>query len=178
MSDEKNYPLHRIRFSEKSIDWQGNERLGKPVEVATIWPRKNGKQGGLLRWETEPKNLKDGVYFLLPNHHDRGQSNAIDEFEHKDHPSHRISFSQKSADWQGNGKLGKPIEVATVWPRKNGKQGGLVDWHLDPASLNDGAYFLLENNRERGQSNAPDQFDRKDQQRSERDPQQMQGNER
>lgn len=80
--------------------------------------------------------------------------------EQKTQPTHTISFSEKSVDQFGKEKLGKPTEVATVWPRKEGKQGGIIDWHIKPEKLKDGVYFHLENNREQARSErSKDGFD-------------------
>lgn len=74
MNDEKKFPTARISFSEKQLDEQGREKLGRPVEVATIWPRENGKQGGIIQWHISPKNLGEGVYFHLENERQNRQS--------------------------------------------------------------------------------------------------------
>tara|TARA_B100001093_G_scaffold517259_1_gene598318 strand:+ start:651 stop:950 length:300 start_codon:yes stop_codon:yes gene_type:complete len=65
---EKTYPSHKISFSQKQYDERGRERLGAPVEVATVWPRKGDKQGGIIQWNISPEKLgNDGVYFMLDN---------------------------------------------------------------------------------------------------------------
>ena len=74
MSDERTYPTHRISFAEKITDRSGNPKVGKPVEVAVVWPRKDGKQGGVLEWNIKPEKLGDGVWFHLEN--DRQQTRA------------------------------------------------------------------------------------------------------
>jgi hypothetical protein len=71
--------------------------------------------------------------------------------EQKRPPTHHITFSEKTVDERGREKLGKPIDVATIWERQGEKQGGIFQWHIDPAKLGDGVYFQLENNREQGQ---------------------------
>ena len=71
MSDDKKYPTHRISFSEIRTDQYGEEKLGKPVEIGTVWPRSNGKQGGLIDWHIDPKNLGEGVFYHFEN--ERGQ---------------------------------------------------------------------------------------------------------
>ena len=89
----------------------------------------------------------------------------------KNYPTHRISFSEKKWDDRGNEKLGTPVEVATVWPRKNGKQGGIIQWHIAPERLNNGVYFMLENERQQNRSqHQPDGFDQTDSRPSERSP--------
>ncbi len=90
--------------------------------------------------------------------------------EEKTYPTHRISFSQTSLDARGREKLGSPVEVATVWPRKNGKQGGIIQWHINPQNLGDGAYFMLDNQRQKAQgAEQGDQFDRADAKEPNRD---------
>jgi hypothetical protein len=83
MSDDKNYPSHRITFSEKKLDANGNTKLGQPVEVGVIWPRKEGKQGGIIDWHVSPKKLGDGVYFQLDNERSqtrqKGERDAFDQ---------------------------------------------------------------------------------------------------
>lgn len=82
MSNAKTYPTHRISFAEKTSDEAGNEKVGKPVEVAVVWPRKDGKQGGILEWNIKPEKLGDGVWFHLEN--DRQQTRvqaAQDQFD-------------------------------------------------------------------------------------------------
>lgn len=69
--DDKKYPSHRISFSEIRTDQYGEEKLGKPVEIASIWPRSNGKKGGIFEWHIDPKCLKEGVYYHFEN--ERGQ---------------------------------------------------------------------------------------------------------
>ena len=76
MSNDKIQPTHRISFSEKQSDDRGNERLGAPTEVATVWPRKNGKQGGIIQWHISPEKLgNNGVYFMLDNERQQSQAN-------------------------------------------------------------------------------------------------------
>lgn len=73
MSGQKTYPTHRIHFGEKTTDQYGKEKIGKPVEVATVWPRKDGKQGGIIQWNISPEKLGDGVYFQLENERQKTQ---------------------------------------------------------------------------------------------------------
>ena len=77
----------------------------------------------------------------------------------KTYPTHKISFAEKQLDARGNEKLGRPIEVATAWPRKNDKKGSMIEWHISPKTLNEGAFFLLENERQNQRSNESDAFD-------------------
>ncbi len=82
--------------------------------------------------------------------------------DNKTYPTHKISFAEKQIDARGNEKLGRPIEVATAWPRKNGKKGATLEWHISPKTLNEGAFFLLENERQNQRSNEPDAFEKAD----------------
>lgn len=77
MSEDKIKPTHRISFSEKQLDGSGHEKLGQPVEVAVVWPRKEGKQGGIIEWHVSPEKLGNGVYFHLDN--DRTQNRQAAE---------------------------------------------------------------------------------------------------
>ena len=78
MTDDKTYPTHRLSFSERQVDESGEPKLGKPVEVATIWPRSE-KQGGIVQWHVQPQNLGEGAWFLLDN--ERGKQQGKDGFD-------------------------------------------------------------------------------------------------
>lgn len=156
MSEEKQIPIHRIAFSKKQIDADGQEKLGRPVDVGAVWPRKNEKKGGLVSWTLSPKNLGDGAWFFLDT--ERNQK----PIEASQHPSHIISFAEARKDEHGNEKLGKAVEVGVVWPRKEGKQGGMIDWHISPKQLGEGAWFVLENERQQKQSKSKDAFEKSD----------------
>ena len=75
MSEGKNYPTHRISFAEVTRDANGREQLGKPVEVATVWPRKDPKKsGGIIKWHIQPQALSpEGVFFQLDTERTRNQ---------------------------------------------------------------------------------------------------------
>lgn len=85
-NEQKTYPTHRISFSEKLVDGQGNDKLGQPVEVAAVWPRKNGKHGGIIEWKIAPEKLQGGVFFMLEN-----------ERQQKRDQSKRDGFDQSDA---------------------------------------------------------------------------------
>lgn len=93
-NEDKVYPTHRISFSEKQMDEQGKEKLGHPMDVATVWPRKNEKHGGIIQWHIAPEKLRGGVYFMLEN--ERRQTRQTrqsaeaqrDGFDQSDPPSH------------------------------------------------------------------------------------------
>ena len=91
--------------------------------------------------------------------------------EKKPYPTHRISFSAISRDEQGREQVGKPVEVATVWPRKDPtRSGGVIEWHLNPASLGDGVYFQRDAERQRSQGHGlRDGFDQVSDRQSGRD---------
>lgn len=73
--------------------------------------------------------------------------------EEKTYPTYRIHFQEEREARQGIPEYGKPIEVAAAWPRKEGKQGELLSWHLSPERLPRGQYTLSENTHhpERGE---------------------------
>ncbi|MCG8587993.1 MAG: hypothetical protein MJE66_01750 [Proteobacteria bacterium] len=66
MSDEKKtQPTHRVSFAAKR---DGQDELGRAVEIGAIWPRTDPeKEGGILRFDVEPKDLSDGVLFVREN---------------------------------------------------------------------------------------------------------------
>ena len=84
MSDDKTYPTHKISFAEIKTDARGNEKLGRPVEIATAWPRKNDKKGSMIEWHISPKNLNEGAFFLLENERQNQRSNESDAFDQTD----------------------------------------------------------------------------------------------
>ena len=136
-------PSFRIRYSERWIDEQGQYQFRKPVELGTVWPRRNGKAGGIVQWHLPLAHLKDGVFFLLDANPQSRDVQTRAESE-KDYPTRRISFAEQRLDERGNTALGKPVEVATAWPRKDGKQGEIINWHISPQSLREGAFFVLD----------------------------------
>lgn len=75
MSDEnKTYPTHRVSFATKRIGKDGEEQLGRPVDIGAIWPRKGAdKAGGILRLDVIPKDLHEGVMFVTENERQRSK---------------------------------------------------------------------------------------------------------
>ena len=62
-------PLFRVSFSRiVGQDQGGNDILGRPKEIGAVWPRKNGKTGGILSLDLIPIELtqRQGVIFVLP----------------------------------------------------------------------------------------------------------------
>mgnify|MGYP003700399021 CR=1 FL=1 len=61
-------PLFRVTFSRIEQDKDGNDIVTRPKEIGAIWPRKNGKQGGILSFAHIPVELaqRKGVIFVLP----------------------------------------------------------------------------------------------------------------
>jgi len=62
-------PLYRVTFSRiTGQDRDGNDVLARPKEIGAVWPRKNGKTGGLLMLDIIPIELtqRQGVIFLVP----------------------------------------------------------------------------------------------------------------
>lgn len=62
-------PLYRVTFSRiTGQDEKGGEVLGKPREIGAIWPRKNGKVGGIMQLDLIPIELtqRNGFIFIVP----------------------------------------------------------------------------------------------------------------
>ncbi len=62
-------PLYRVSFSRiTGQDGQGNDVLARPKEIGAVWPRKNGKSGGILQLDLIPIELaqRQGVIFIVP----------------------------------------------------------------------------------------------------------------
>ena len=62
-------PLYRVSLSRiTGTDEDGQDTLGKPREIGAVWPRKNGKSGGLVTLDIIPVELSthQGVIFLVP----------------------------------------------------------------------------------------------------------------
>ena len=59
---------HRFTFSRIETDETGRDIVMKPKEIGAVWPRKNGKQGGILSLDLIPIELtqRKGVLFILP----------------------------------------------------------------------------------------------------------------
>ena len=71
MSDhtETTRPLYRVSFSRiTGQDRQGRDELARPKEIGAVWPRKNGKSGGIMQLDIIPIELtqRSGVIFLTP----------------------------------------------------------------------------------------------------------------
>lgn len=63
------FPMFRVTFSRiTGKDENGQDVLGRPKEIGAVWPRKNGKTGGLLALDIIPIELtqRQGVIFLVP----------------------------------------------------------------------------------------------------------------
>lgn len=69
-------PLFRVSFSRIHKDADGNQLVGRPKEIGAIWPRKNGKKGGILALDLIPIELtrREGVLFILPVDADNGSA--------------------------------------------------------------------------------------------------------
>lgn len=62
-------PLYRVTFSRiTGHDPNGAEMLTRPKEIGAVWPRKNGKAGGVLQLDIIPVELtqRKGVMFITP----------------------------------------------------------------------------------------------------------------
>lgn len=65
---QDNRPLYRVSFSRiTGQDDQGRDELARPKEIGAVWPRKNGKTGGILQLDIIPIELtqRQGVIFLV-----------------------------------------------------------------------------------------------------------------
>jgi len=66
---ETTLPLSRVSFSRiTGQDNQGRDELARPKEIGAVWPRKNGKTGGIVQLDIIPIELtqRQGVIFLVP----------------------------------------------------------------------------------------------------------------
>lgn len=61
-------PLFRVTFSRIDTDETGGQIVMRPKEIGAVWPRKNGKRGGILALDLIPIELtqRKGVLFILP----------------------------------------------------------------------------------------------------------------
>lgn len=62
-------PLYRVTFSRIiGQDRQGRDEVARPKEIGAVWPRKNGKTGGILQLDIIPIELaqRQGVIFIVP----------------------------------------------------------------------------------------------------------------
>lgn len=62
-------PMYRVTFSRiTGKDQDGADILSRPREIGAVWPRKNGKAGGILSLDHIPVELtqRRGVIFLVP----------------------------------------------------------------------------------------------------------------
>ncbi len=65
----KDRPLYRVTFSRiTGQDQDGRDELARPKEIGAVWPRRNGKTGGILTLDIIPIELtqRQGVIFLVP----------------------------------------------------------------------------------------------------------------
>ena len=68
-NETKDRPLYRVTFSRiTGQDRDGRDTLSRPKEIGAVWPRKNGKAGGVLTLDLIPVELaqRQGVIFLVP----------------------------------------------------------------------------------------------------------------
>jgi hypothetical protein len=65
----KDRPLYLVTFSRiTGQDQDGRDELARPKEIGCVWPRRNGKTGGILTLDIIPIELtqRQGVIFLVP----------------------------------------------------------------------------------------------------------------
>lgn len=65
----KDRPLYRVTFSRiTGRDKDGRDELARPKEIGAVWPRRQGKAGGILTLDIIPIELtqRQGVIFLVP----------------------------------------------------------------------------------------------------------------
>ncbi|CAN7759208.1 hypothetical protein LJR257_006788 [Ensifer adhaerens] len=75
MKTKSERPMFRVSFARiTGQDDQGKDILGKPREIGAVWPRKNGKSGGIVSLDIIPVELtqRQGVLFLVPATEDEG----------------------------------------------------------------------------------------------------------
>ena len=68
-TQKSDLPLYRVSFSRiTGQDGNGQDELARPKEIGAIWPRKNGKAGGILQLDIIPIELtqRQGVIFITP----------------------------------------------------------------------------------------------------------------
>jgi hypothetical protein len=73
-------PMFRVSFARiTGKDGHGNDQLGKPKEIGAIWPRKNGKAGGILSLDLIPVELaqRQGVIFVVPVDEDTDNGGSL-----------------------------------------------------------------------------------------------------
>lgn len=67
MTNDK--PLYRVTFSRfTGKDGNGRDICARPLEIGAVWPRKEGKKGGVISLNLIPTDLvtRSGVMFLVP----------------------------------------------------------------------------------------------------------------
>ena len=67
--NQNNLPLYRVSFARiTGQDRNGRDELTRPKEIGAVWPRKNGRSGGILQLDIIPIELtqRQGVIFLVP----------------------------------------------------------------------------------------------------------------
>jgi hypothetical protein len=75
MKPKSERPMFRLSFARiTGQDDHGKDILGKPREIGAVWPRKNGKSGGIVSLDIIPVELtqRQGVLFLVPATEDEG----------------------------------------------------------------------------------------------------------
>ncbi len=64
---KKNQPIYRAKFcAVTGTSENGNDILGKSVEIGAVWERKDPSKGAVLKLDIVPEGLSRGVLFLQP----------------------------------------------------------------------------------------------------------------
>lgn len=59
----KQYPISLLLFSEYEIDGYGRQKLARPVQIGSVWPRKDTNKGNVIKWDVKLRDIYNGVTF-------------------------------------------------------------------------------------------------------------------
>jgi hypothetical protein len=62
----KQYPVSLILFSEYEFDARGRQALARPVQIGSVWPRKEAGKGNIIKWDIKLRDIYNGVTFEVP----------------------------------------------------------------------------------------------------------------
>lgn len=63
---QKQYPLALMLFSEYEFDARGRQVLARPVQIGSVWPRKEAGKGNIIKWDVKLRDIYNGVTFEVP----------------------------------------------------------------------------------------------------------------